>query len=69
MRGGYLWTPVGEPRSRVATHGSVAPKAARRLNAGQLVEIEIDDGLQRLAGGAVAQRLGQRVEPSGIFAP
>ena len=39
---------------------SVSPKAARRLDAGQLVEIEIDDRLQRLAGGAVAQRLGHR---------
>ena len=32
-----------------------------------LTKIEIDDCLQRLAGGAVAQRLGQHVQPGGIF--
>ena len=54
MRGGYLWTPVGQPRSRIATPCSIPPKAARRFDAGQLIEIEIDDCLQCLAGGAVA---------------
>ena len=66
-RGGYLWTPVGDPRSRCGTALSVSPKAARRLDAGQFVEIEIDDSLQGLAGGAVAQRLGQRVEPCCVL--
>ena len=49
------------------THGSISAKAARRRDVDQLVEIEIDNRLQRLASGAVAQRLGQRVEPSGIL--
>ena len=53
-RGGYLWAPVGEPRSRCDKPQSVSPKAARRLDAGQFVEIEINDGLQRLTGGVVA---------------
>ena len=51
---GYLWAPVGELRSRCGKPQSVSPKAARRLDAGQFVEIEIKDGLQRLTGGAVA---------------
>ena len=66
-RGGFLWTPAGDPRSRCGTALSVSPKAARRLDAGQFVEIEIDNRLQGLAGGAVAQRLGQRDEPGGIL--
>jgi len=64
---GVLWTLVGDLRSRCGTALSVAPKAARRLDAGQFVEIEIEDRLQRLAGGAVAQHLGQRLEPRGIL--
>src|SRR5215472_2502461 len=64
---GYLWAPVGELRSRCGRPQSVSPKAARRLDAGQFVEIEIKDGLQRLTGGAVAQRLGQRIEPCCIL--
>jgi hypothetical protein len=55
--GEYLSTPVGDPRFRCGDPLSVSPKAARRLDAGQLVEIEIAHHLQRLAGGAVAQRL------------
>ena len=66
-RGGYLWAPVGEPWSRCRDPLSVSPKAARRFDAGQFVEIEIDNGLQRLAGGAIAQGLGQRIEPSSIL--
>ena len=54
-------------RSRCGTALSVAPKAARRLDAGQFVEIEVDDRLQGLASGAVAQCLGQRLEPHRIF--
>ena len=59
--------PVGEPWSRCRDPLSVSPKAARRFDAGQFVEIEIDNGLQRLAGGAIAQGLGQRIEPSSIL--
>jgi hypothetical protein len=35
----------------------------------ELVEIEIDDGLKRVAGGAVADGLGKRVEPGEVFGP
>ena len=35
----------------------------RRLDGEELVEIEIDDGLQRFAGGGFAQGPGQRLEP------
>ena len=41
-RGGYLWAPVGEPWSRCRDPLSVSRKAARRFDAGQFVEIEID---------------------------
>jgi len=66
-RGGYLWAPVGDPRSRYGPALSVSPKAARRLDADQFIEIEVDDRLQGLASGAVAQCLGQRIEPHRIF--
>jgi hypothetical protein len=58
---------VGEPRFRCGATLSVAPKTARRLDAGQFVEIEIDDRLQCLAGRAIAQCLGDRVEPRRIL--
>jgi hypothetical protein len=41
---------VGDPRSRCGPPLSVAPKAARRLDAGQFVEIEIED--PRIASNA-----------------
>ena len=44
-RGGFLWAPWAARGPGLAPP-SVPPKAARRLNAGQLVEIEFDDGLQ-----------------------
>jgi hypothetical protein len=40
----------------------------RRLNGEKLVEIEVDEGLQGVAGGSVAQGLGQRLEPLRILA-
>jgi hypothetical protein len=67
MRGRLLWTPVGRRGRGWQPIGSIPPKAARRLDADQLAEIEIDNRLQRLAGGAVTQRLGQRIEPGGIL--
>jgi len=57
---------VGDPRS-CGTALSVSPKAARRLDAGQFVEIEVDDRLQGFAGGAVAQGVRQRLEPRCIL--
>ena len=47
--------------------GSISAKAARWLDGAEFVEIEIDDRLQRLAGGAVVQRFGQRVEPGSTL--
>ena len=46
---------------------SIASEAARRRDGDKLVKVEIDDRLQGLAGGAVAQRLGQSLEPSRIL--
>jgi hypothetical protein len=54
MRVGCLWTPFGRAAAQVSTHGSVWAIAAGWLDRGELVEVEIDDGLQRLTGGAVA---------------
>src|SRR5258708_3168295 len=45
---------------------SVAPVAARRLDCGQDVEVQIDDRLECLRGRRAAQRLRQGVEPRGI---
>jgi hypothetical protein len=42
----------------VCTAPSVSAEAARRLDAGQLVEIEIDNRLQGPAGGAIAKLSG-----------
>ncbi len=39
--------------------GSVAPVAARRYDRHERFEVEIDNGLERLGGGAFAQALGQ----------
>ena len=50
----------------------IAPEAARRLDGGDLVEIEIENGLQSFAGGAIAGGFGKRLEPVavlGLFAP
>ena len=46
---------------------SVPSVAARRLDGDEIVEIEVDNRLQRLAGSAVVQRFGEVVEPGGIF--
>jgi hypothetical protein len=45
---------------------SVAPVAARRLDCGQDVEVQIGDRLECLRGRRAAQRLRQGVEPRGI---
>jgi hypothetical protein len=46
---------------------SVAPVSARRLDRGEIIEVEIDDILECLGSGAVAQAFGQGVGPSSIF--
>jgi hypothetical protein len=53
------------PRSMSA--GSIASEAARRLDVAEFVEVEIDNRLQRLAGGAIAGGFGQSSEPIGVF--
>jgi hypothetical protein len=45
---------------------SIAAIAARRFDAGEGVEIEIGDRLQRLGGGCVAKSIRQRFAPGGI---
>src|SRR3954468_1856846 len=45
------------PQSRSCR--SIAAEAAWRLDADEVVEIEIDDGLQSVAGGGVTQIVGQ----------
>ena len=48
-------------------YASITPKATRRLNVGEDVKIELDDGLQCLGGGAVTKAVGQGVAPGGVF--
>ena len=47
--------------------GSVASVSPGRLDVGKGFEIEIDDGLQRLSGGRVAQPVGHGIGPGGVF--
>jgi hypothetical protein len=54
------WVPVdpfGRAAAQVATHGSVSAIAAGWLDRGELVEVEIDDGLQRLTRWRRRERL------------
>ena len=48
-------------------YASIASKATRRLDVGEDIKIEIDDGLESLGGGAVAKAVGQGVAPGGVF--
>ena len=52
---------------RRLVRGLITAEPARRLDGGQFVQIEIDDGLQRLAGGSLARGFGQGLEPGGVF--
>ena len=52
---------MGEPARLIAS------EAAGWIDGGDLVEVQLDDGLEGLAGGAVAGGLGQGVEPGGVF--
>src|SRR5262249_15076519 len=68
-RGGRsLWTLGGEPRDGGNWFGLARREAARRFDGADLVEVEIEDRLQRLAGSGVAERLGERLEPLRVFA-
>src|SRR6516162_5288532 len=46
---------------------SVASVSARRVDGEEIVEIEISNRLQRLAGGSVVQGGGQYLEPLRVF--
>ncbi len=46
---------------------SIATEAAWRLDVDEVVEIEIDDCLQGVAGGGVTQIVRQNVIPGGVF--
>jgi hypothetical protein len=45
----------------------ITSKAARRLDIGKNVKIEVDDGLQCLCSCAVAEAFGQCVSPGRVF--
>ena len=52
------WVPL----ARMGVHYSpslIASEAAGRLNSNELIEVEIDDGLESFAGAAVLDGLGQ----------
>ena len=51
---------------RTIGFSSVAAVATRRLDRGQCVEINIDDGLKRLGGRGASKRVGQGFKPGGI---
>jgi len=53
--------------SRPTPSALIASEAARRLDCGDLVEIEIKDGLQGVAGGAIAGGFGKRFEPVAVL--
>ena len=66
-----------DPRGRAAeiqgflrflTVRLILREAAWRLDGADLIEVEIEDRLQGLAGGGVAQRFRQRLEPLGVLA-
>src|SRR3954462_5547539 len=46
---------------------SIASVATRWLGCGEQIQIEIDDGLQRLRGGGIAQAVRQGLAPTGVF--
>jgi len=46
---------------------SVAPIAAWWFGAGEICEVEIDDGLQGFGGGGFAQGFRQGIGPDSIF--
>src|SRR5271165_5401213 len=59
-------SPESSGRNSPLHSDSVTAKSPRRPDIGEAVEVEINNLLKRLSGGAVAQAFGQRVGPSGI---
>src|SRR6266436_1437271 len=61
-----------DPRGRPAVQGgapsSIPAETPWRFDRLEFVEIEVDDGLQRLGGGAILKALGQDLEPLAILA-
>ena len=59
------WLPMrpNSPRSMPL----ITAIAARRLYLGESIEVEIDDRLKSHRGGAVAEAIGQGIEPRGTF--
>jgi hypothetical protein len=60
-------SPESSGRNSPLHSDSVTAKPSRRSDIGKAVEIEIDDLLKRLGGGAVAHAFGQGVGPGGIL--
>ena len=59
---------MGDPRCRVA--GRIAqsiPLETTRLDGGRLIDIEVNNRLQCLAGSTVAQPFRKGAEPSGVL--
>src|SRR4051794_7728410 len=65
-RSGWLMSCTTE-RGQVEVAGSVASIAARGLNSGQLVEIDLDDGLQSLGRRRVLKAFRQSGEPATVI--
>jgi hypothetical protein len=60
-------SPKSSGRSSPLYSDSVTAKSPRWFDIGEGIEVEIDNLLKRLGGGAVAQAFGQGVGPSGIL--
>jgi hypothetical protein len=60
-------SPESSGRNSLLHSDSVTAKSPRRSDIGEGIEVEIDNLLKRLGGGAVAQAFRQRVGPGGIL--
>jgi hypothetical protein len=60
-------SPESSGRNSPLYSGSVTAKSPRRSDIGEGIEVEIDNLLKRLGGGAVAQAFRQGVGPGGIL--
>jgi len=60
-------SPKSSGRNSPLYSDSVTAKSPRRSDIGEGIEVEIDDLLKRLGGGAVAQAFRQGVGPGGIL--
>jgi hypothetical protein len=58
---------AGEDAGNQYSPSLIASEAAGRLNRDELIEVEIDDGLESLAGAAVLDGLGQCLEPDSVL--